>query len=450
MSNELIVAKFGGSSMADASAMLRSAKVAKQHKANLVVVSATYGTTNDLLALSSKALDGDWDACLPYIETLRSRHQSIADDLEVESDVRNDMEGLLLEVETLAKGICLLKDCSSKALDSLQSLGERLSSTLFVKAMNSESIKSNVEFLDVRTVLRTDDQFGKAIPQIEEIEKLCLENLKPCLSGEKILVTQGFIGSTEDGLTTTLGRGGSDYSAALLAEGIGADILQIWTDVAGIATTDPRIVPEASLIGEISFQEAAELAAFGAKILHPTTLTPALRKNIKVFVGSSYEADKKGTWIVKDCETMPLIRAMAAKKGQSLLTLSTPKMLHAHGFLYEIFKIFNDHKVSVDSITTSEISVSLTVDDGTLVNKKLIQDLSALATVKIEENLALVSLIGNNINHTPGLASDIFSALGDINVRMICLGASKHNFCVLVSEELANEAIKRLHKNFIN
>jgi aspartate kinase len=449
MSTELIVAKFGGSSMADAKAMQRSAKVATSQKANLIVVSATYGTTNDLLELSSTAITGKWENCKPIIDRIYDRHKSIANDLDVSKETRDQMFALLLEVETLSKGICLLRDCSAKALDSLQSLGERLSSTLFVRAMNLELTDANAEFLDVRKVLRTDDNFGKAMPNIEEIEKLCEKELVDCQRGIKVYVTQGFIGSTEEGLTTTLGRGGSDYSAALLAEGIGADILQIWTDVAGIATTDPRIVPEASLLPEISFQEAAELAAFGAKILHPTTLVPASRKDIKVFVGSSYEADKNGTWIVKECETSPLIRAMATKKGQSLLTLSTPKMLHAHGFLYEIFKIFNDHKVSVDSITTSEISVSLTVDDATLVNKRLIQDLSELANVKIEENLALVSLIGNNINHTHGLASDIFSALKDINVRMICLGASKHNFCVLVQEDMAHEAIKRLHKNFI-
>ena len=208
-----------------------------------------------------------------------------------------------------------------------------------------------------------------------------------------------------------------------------SETLQIWTDVAGIATTDPRIVKEARPIDEITFQEAAELATFGAKILHPTTLTPALRKNIKVFVGSSYEATAKGTWIKKECSDRPLIRAMALRDKQCLLTLSTPKMLHAHGFLLEIFKVFNDHKVSIDSITTSEISVAVTLDDSTLLNKSLISDLKQLATLKIEQDLTMVSLIGNNINHTPNLAAKIFNALGDINVRMICLGASKHNFC---------------------
>ncbi len=156
---------------------------------------------------------------------------------------------------------------------------------------------------------------------------------------------------------------------------------------------------------------------------------PAIRKNIPVFVGSSFESEAKGTWVRKDVEDHPLIRAMALRKKQVLVTLSTPEMLHAHGFLFQIFKIFNDHKVSIDAITTSEISVSVTLDDSTLVNKKLITDLSQIADVQVEENLALISLIGNNINHTPGLGKHIFEAISDINVRMICLGASKHNFC---------------------
>lgn len=264
-----------------------------------------------------------------------------------------------------------------------------------------------------------------------------------------MVVTQGFIGATEEGHTTTLGRGGSDYSAALLAEGLNAQILEIWTDVAGIATTDPRICKGARPIPEISFQEASELATFGAKILHPATLLPAVRKNIPVFVGSSFDVEAKGTWVKKDVAEYPLIRAMAVRKKQVLVTLTTPEMLHAHGFLFQIFKIFNDHKVSVDAITTSEISVSVTLDDSTLLNKPLISDLGQIADVKVEENLCLVSLIGNNINHTPGLGAKVFNAISDINVRMICLGASRHNFCFIVDEKQGVEAVQRLHQRFI-
>ncbi|WP_127716181.1 lysine-sensitive aspartokinase 3 [Halobacteriovorax sp. HLS] len=444
----IIVAKFGGSSMADATAMKRSAGVAKNHHANIVVVSATYGTTNKLIKLSELAQSSDWESCEEIIADIREKHLSIAKDLEIEN--LEEIEGLLNEVETLSRGIFLLRDCSLKAFDAIQSLGERMSSVLFTRALDVEwADQRKVKNFDIRKIMRTDDQFGKASPLIDEIASLSDTHLIDCKYDNLTYVTQGFIGQTEDGHTTTLGRGGSDYSAALIAEGIGADILQIWTDVAGIATTDPRIVPSAKLMNEITFSEAAELATFGAKILHPTTLTPALRKNISVYVGSSYEPNAHGTWIKQSCEESPLIRAMAIRNDQSLLTISTPKMLHTHGFLYEIFKIFNNHKISVDSVTTSEISVALTIDDSTLLNKKLIRELEELATVKVEENLSLVSLIGNNINHTSGLGSRIFKALGDINVRMICLGASRHNFCFLVEEDQAANAVIKLHDHFI-
>ena len=444
----IIVAKFGGSSMADATAMKRSAGVAKKNSANLVAVSATHGTTNKLIKLSELAQSSDWNICEEIVNELKEKHLTIARDLEM--DDLSEINALLKQVETLSRGVFLLKDCSLKAFDAIQSLGERMSSLLFTRALElSWQSERKVKNFDVRKVMRTDDQFGRATPLISEIKSLCDTHLMDCKYNDITYVTQGFIGQDEDGHTTTLGRGGSDYSAALLAEGIGADILQIWTDVAGIATTDPRIVPSARLMNEITFSEAAELATFGAKILHPTTLTPALRKGISVYVGSSYEPDAHGTWIKKSCEDTPLIRAMAIRSDQSLLTLSTPKMLNSHGFLFEIFKIFADHKVSVDSITTSEISVALTVDDSTLLNKKLLSELEALAKVKVEEKLSLVSLIGNNINHTSGLANQIFKALGDINVRMICLGASKHNFCFLVEESKAKDAVIKLHDHFI-
>lgn len=269
------------------------------------------------------------------------------------------------------------------------------------------------------------------------------------MKGNDVGVTQGFIGSTMEGHTTTLGRGGSDFSAAILAEGINATTCEIWTDVTGILTTDPRLVKEAKVIDEISFKEASELATFGAKVLHPATLLPAIRKNIPVFVGSSFDANKGGTWVRKEVENQPLIRAMALRRKQVLVTLSTPEMLQAHGFLFQVFTIFNEHKVSVDAITTSEISVSMTLDEVTLQNKELFKKLEAIAEVHIEDNLSLVSLIGNNIIHTSGLAKKIFESIPEINVRMICLGASKHNFCFLVKDSSAEDALKRLHKAFI-
>lgn len=448
--DQLIVAKFGGTSMADATAMLRSARVARQHGAKIVVVSATSGTTNQLLELADKAVKGAWEECEVLIRVIEERHLQIARELELTTNDAKQVDSVLAEMITLARGINLLRECSPRAKDQMQSIGERLSSLLFTSAMAKICENSgSVRWLDVRSILITDSQHGKAVPNIKKIANKCKKHLLNLRSEETVYVTQGFIGKDEHGVTTTLGRGGSDYSATLIGEGVAADLVQIWTDVAGIATTDPRICPNAKPIDTISFKEAAELAVFGAKVLHPTTLTPALRANIAVFVGSSYESEAKGTWIKKSTDATPLVRAMAIKRDQVLLTISTPKMMNASGFLANIFGAFAAHKVSVDAITTSEISVSMTVDATTLQNKDLLHDLKHFGDVAVEEKQALVSLIGNNINHTPGLGSKIFRALESINVRMICQGASKHNFCFLVGDQDGQEAVKRLHKEFI-
>lgn len=446
--NKKVVSKFGGTSMGDAACMIRSAEVSNKAQACIVVVSATSGTTNNLIELGKLAQSNQSNLMHDLLQKIQERHFKIADDLNASELSRQKLQELFTEMNSLAQGIFLLKDCSAKALDTLVSLGERMSSVLFTEALQKVITPKKAEWVDARSLIITDDQFGKAKPFIDQIEKKCQEKLK--ISPQTVYVTQGFIGSTEEGFTTTLGRGGSDYSAALFAEGIHADILEIWTDVAGIATTDPRLCSAAKPLHEISFKEASELATFGAKVLHPATLAPAMRKNIPVFVGSSFDADQKGTWVKREVESYPLVRALALRKNQMLVTLSTPEMLNAHGFLFKIFKVFNDHRISVDAITTSEISVSLTVDPTTFSDRRWIDDLSEFAEVQIEEKLSLVSLIGNNINHTPGLAHKIFSNISNINVRLICLGASKHNFCFLVAEEKGPEAVQKLHQVFIN
>lgn len=445
---KLVVSKFGGTSMGDAQCMLRSAEVCFHQNSFLVVVSATSGTTNQLIELGQKAQSAQWQDCENLLAKIRERHLQIAKDLQ--NAATDQLQILFDEMNSIAKGIYYLRDCSPRALDVLVSFGERMSSVLFKRAMEltlaSHGSARAVEWLDVRDVLITDDHFGKARPVTATICQRAQEKILCHQMTSTVVVTQGFIGRTPEGQTTTLGRGGSDYSAAILAEAVGADTLEIWTDVPGIATTDPRLVPEAKSLDEISFKEASELATFGAKVLHPATLEPAIRKNIPVFVGSSFDPNKRGTWIRREVKSEPLMRALALRKKQVLVTLSTPQMLHTHGFLFNIFKVFNDHKISIDAITTSEISVSLTLDDSTLLNKKLIEELSLFAEVQIEENLSLVALIGNQVNHTPGLAKKVFEIIPDVNVRMICLGASKHNFCFLVSEVNGPEVIQRLHR----
>lgn len=450
---KVTVAKFGGSSMSDAIAISRSAKVAFNHKANIVVVSATYGTTNLLIKLIDLAVSGPWNECQEILSDIEDRHLKMASDLEASPQMIEQMAEVFRELETITKGVNLLKDCSLKARDGILSVGERISSPLMTTALKELYLEKEVELFDIRKVIKTDDNFGAATPDFEQIKTNSDKFLIGAKYGDVVYVTQGFIGSNENGSTTTLGRGGSDYSAALIAEGMGADLLEIWTDVAGIATTDPRICEGTRPINEITFQEAAEMATMGAKILHPTTLTPVKRAGIPVFVGSSLEPDAPGTWIKETSTEAPLVRALAIRSDQSLLTLSTPDMLQQHGFLYKIFEIFNRYKISVDSITTSEISVALTIEDSTLLNKKLLTELENFASVTVEEDLTLVSVIGNHINHTAGIAQKLFNALqGDdskINVRMICHGASKHNFCFLVHEDDATMAVRRLHKEFI-
>ena len=343
-----------------------------------------------------------------------------------------------------------LRECTPKAKDD-QSIGEGLSSRLFTQALKNTLMDKEVSFLDVRNCIATTKNFTKAIPLIEETRNNCLPLEKELLENpNKFYVTQGFIGKTLEGETTTLGRGGRDYSASILGEALNAQEIQIWTDVAGIATTDPKVCQEAQRINEITFKEAAEMATFGAKILHPTTLTPAKRKGIPVFVGSSYEPDAPGTWIRESVQSHPLVRAVTMRGGQSLITIMNPEMLQAHGFLANIFSVFEKFDVSVDAITTSEISVAMTVDTKSIENHDFTEALKALGTVKLERGMALVSIIGNNINHTPGLSFKIFEQLAETNIRMICQGASVHNFCLLVTEDEGKQTVNKIHQAFIH
>ncbi len=446
---KLIVSKFGGTSMGDAAAMRRSAEICKKQNSRMVVVSATSGTTNKLIELSKTAEQGDWGGCEKIIYDLRERHFTIGKELGIPEYTRTKIADLLSETETLARGIHLMRECSPRAFDRMQSFGERLSSLLFTEALTQAWSERTVKNLDVRTVLATDAIYGKATPLTEKTAENANRLLGNLRTENTCYVTQGFIGMDPQGHTTTLGRGGSDYSASLLGEAVSADVVEIWTDVDGIATTDPRLHKGARAIRDITFTEAAEMAVFGAKVLHPTTLTPAMRRDIPVFVGSSFEPEKAGTWIRREVKDAPVFRAVALKKDQALVTLSTPKMLNTHGFLSRVFGVFEQHRVSVDAITTSEISIAMTVDRPMLTHEALFNDLRELGEVTIEEGFSLVSLIGNSMNHRPGLAVKVFGAIEDINVRMICLGASKHNFCVLVNEVQGPEVVSRLHQALI-
>ncbi|MEQ4531717.1 MAG: lysine-sensitive aspartokinase 3 [Mixta sp.] len=447
MQSEVIVAKFGGTSVADFIAMNRSADVVLSNaNVRLVVLSASAGITNLLVALAEGHQPPQRDALLNDIRTIQ---YAIVDRLQQPEVIREEIDRMLENIAMLAETAAL--NPSAALTDELVSHGELMSSLLFVEILRERHVAA--EWFDVRKIMRTNDRFGRAEPDVSALAELSQQQLRPRLE-KALIITQGFIGSEANGRTTTLGRGGSDYTAALLGEALQAQRIDIWTDVPGIYTTDPRIVPAAQRIDKITFEEAAEMATFGAKVLHPATLLPAVRNDIPVFVGSSKDPAAGGTLVCNETENPPLFRALALRRKQTLLTLHSLNMLHARGFLAEVFAILARHHISVDLITTSEVSVALTLDTtgststgDSLLTQALLTELSSLCRVEVEENLALIALIGNKLSQACGVGKEVFGVLEPFNLRMICYGASSYNLCFLVPGNDAEQVVRTLHHN---
>ncbi|WP_429043478.1 lysine-sensitive aspartokinase 3 [Aeromonas hydrophila] len=445
------VAKFGGTSVANAAAMNNCADVVLANPATRVVVlSASAGVTNLLVALAQGDLDEVGQEA--QLARLTEIQQAILTELGDPGDLSDLIHGQLGEIRTMARQAHLHTD--AELADRLIACGELMSTRLFTELLRQRGVKACWQ--DARQLLRTDSRFGKASVDLAATRARCQAALGPLL-GDSLIITQGFIGADGDGRTTTLGRGGSDYSAALLAEALDAGSIEIWTDVPGIYTTDPRLVTRARPIPEISFVEAAEMATFGAKVLHPATLQPAVRQDIPVFVGSSKDPAAGGTWIRASTRTNPLFRAVALRRNQVLVTLHSLNMFHAYGFLAEVFGILARHRISVDLITTSEVSVSLTLDHTgsqsngePILGDKVLAELGQLCKVQVETGLALVALIGNRMSEAAGVGSQVFDAIREHNIRMICYGASAHNLCFLVKEDEAGHIVNRLHKELLD
>lgn len=444
--SKLIIAKFGGTSVADFDAMSRCADIIlADENIRVVVVSASSGVTNLLVDITKTTeVQQRYDA-YAGIERITL---NVLNRLQQPELVAASIDLLLGELKALIENGGAVY--SSQHKDLIQSFGERLSSVLFAQVLQERG--ASALCFDVRRVMRTDSRFGKAEPNISLLSQLTEVHLQPLLAEQRI-VTQGFIGADEFEQTTTLGRGGSDYSAALLAEALKAHTVQIWTDVVGIFTTDPRLTDQARCIREISFDEAAEMATFGAKVLHPATLLPAMRQNIAVFVGSSREPAAGGTWIAREVSDRPPYRAIALRKAQTLITVKSPAMLHAAGFLTRVFDTLSRHQISVDLVTTSEISVALTLDHGGMTSafsnsvEPALEELRTFCEVSVEEGLSLVAVIGNHLHSSKGVAAELFYALERINMRLICHGASKHNLCFLVQDHDGPAVVKQLHQS---
>ncbi len=441
----MIVSKFGGTSVATYEAMQRSARiVASNPERRLIVISAISGTTNNLIELANGRLDSTEREEL--LEEIEQQHLAILGQCEEEEMLTDNFYRVFSELREHLDYVGRDK----RWKDALFAFGELMSTHIFVGVLREHGV--NAEWLDARKVIKTDSTFGKGEPVLDSIKKKAAIHIQ----AGKTYLTQGFIGCDIFGNTTTLGRGGSDLSAALFAEAVGASALEIWTDVAGVYSTDPRIVPTASPIHEISFDEAAELAVFGGKVLHPATLKPAVRNDIKVRVASSANPDDTGTYIVKKSNESPVVRAISLRRDQSLLTISSLKMMHKHGFLAKLFNVLANHKISVDLVSTSEVSVALTLDTAVNAAHKVeltdevLEELKAFAEVEVEHDLALIALIGNDIQKTSGVGDSLFSPLKSYNVRLICHGASANNLCFLVKQNEAEEIIKLLHEKFIS
>ncbi|MFT6328235.1 MAG: aspartate kinase [Bermanella sp.] len=445
MNSVLNVAKFGGTSIATYSTMGNCARIiANNTNTRIVVVSASAGVTNHLVALANTALTSQ--QIEEIVEKIKVIELAIVAKLTKPEEVSDKLNVLLVELTDLAKHEEI--NFRDDLKDALVSMGERMSSLLFAAVLREFDISATN--FDVRKVLRTDSTFTQAIPNLAVIRRLAQALLLPELYNS-VIVTQGFVGADEQGRTTTLGRGGSDFTAALLAEAIDAQTCEIWTDVIGVYTTDPRITDKARPLSELSFDEAAEMATFGAKVLHPATMEPAIRQDIKVFVGSSREPEKGGTWIVRDCVHEPAYRAITRRKDQVMVTVKTPKMMYAQGFLQSVFTIMAKHKLSVDLVTTSEISVSFTLDNppnsvSEKMNKETLAELTTICDVTIEQGYDVVTVVGNNMQSSAGVSSKIFEAVKDFNLRMICFGANPHNLSFVVSNADSEDVVKVLHK----
>jgi aspartate kinase len=441
----MIVMKFGGTSVESAAAIERVAGIVKERadRIPVVVVSAMGKTTNKLLAIANTALKGNREEYLALIHELRDYHSREARrivSLEDRTELDRTLDDHFQEITELVKGLAVLGELTPRSIDAISSYGERLSS--FIVALAFRHFGLQATHVDSRQFITTDKRHTQAAPLFPET----YAKLKNLPGG--IVVMGGFIASTLEGVTSTLGRGGSDFTASIVGAGIGAEEIQIWTDVDGMLTTDPTIYPGGHRVKMISFEEAAELAYFGAKVLHPATVVPAIEKNIPVMILNSRRPDADGTRIVAErVHCTNVVKSIACKRKITLVNIHSTRMFMAHGFLRRIFEVFDRHETSVDMVATSEVSVSLTIDQVERL-PAIIQELRDFSEVSLEEDQAIICLVGENIRHTPGVSFRVFKALGEINVRMISQGASLLNLSVVVADGNLKQAVAALHGEF--
>ncbi len=446
----MIVVKFGGTSVGDAEAIGRAADIVKGRldRRPAVVVSALGGTTNSLLAIGEQSAKGHLIGALRGVEALRDRHfqqcEKLLGDSAAASEVQAEMSATFDELASLAEALSVLGHATPRSFDAIAAFGEQLSSHLVAAFFVLRGLPA--EHVDARDVFVTDDNFMAAEPQIDAIADAAREVVLPRLEEGKVPVMGGFIGRTANGITTTLGRGGSDYSASLLGAALHADSIEIWTDVEGMLTADPRVVKGSQLIEQIRFDEASELASFGAKVLHPNTIAPAVRLGIPVFIYNSRNPGGKGTRITFDAPRRA-VSAIAGKSGVTVVKVAAAKMLFARGFLRRVFDIFERNGVSVDVVATSEVSVSVTVDDPSGL-ESLIVELAALGDVSVERDRAIVAVVGAAISDDSVAMGKAVGSLAGIKIHMMSLSATGINLTIIVDGDQLNPSLEKLHAQF--
>ncbi len=443
--------KFGGTSVQDAEAFARVASIVAGEKENspVVVTSAMSKVTDALLNAFETAKRGEVENAILSLEPHFERHRAVSRELTSEAQQKlfevelkfaeQELGDLLMRVSRRSLPLSMLKD-------AIVSYGEQLSSRLLAEVFKAKNL--NARQMDSRRLIVTDDEYGAATPIWDETEKLIKLELENLLEAGEIPVLGGFIAASRGGETTVLGRGGSDYSAALVGAALRAREIQIWTDVTGVLTCDPRICPEAKTLKTLSYEEAAELAYFGAKVLHPKTIKPAVDYRIPVRVCNSHAPGERGTMILFETEKIPnTIKSIAHKTGITILRISSARMLGAFGFMAALFQIFERYRVVIDVISTSEVSVALTLDNTDSL-EQVVAELKRLGDVEIEHDNAVVCVVGEGLRASSGLASKIFSTIEDVPISLISHGASSVNITFVIKEDRVKDVIKRLHDEF--
>ncbi|HZJ34045.1 MAG TPA: lysine-sensitive aspartokinase 3 [Vicinamibacterales bacterium] len=451
----MVVQKFGGTSVADPAAIRRLIEIVRTARARdghgpAVVVSAMSGVTDVLLGIASAAGSGaGTEEALTKIEQLRQRHLTAAGELAATADqeaLATDINATLDQLAAVARALAVLREVSPRTLDVIAAMGELLSSRLVAAALNAAGVEA--QWVDARRAIVTSGDHTRATPLTVETARALRATVVAALDAKRVPVLGGFVGATVDGHTTTLGRGGSDYSGALVGAGIGAREIQIWTDVDGMLTADPRVIAKPRLVPRLSFAEAAELAYFGAKVLHPSTILPAVERDIPVRILNSLRPEGSGTLITAEpsLDGSPLT-GLASKRNVIVVDITSTRMLMAYGFLRRVFEVFERFSTAVDVVTTSEVSVSVTVDDPKSI-AVITEALSEFAEVSTEREMALLCAVGDRLRDEPEIAARVVSVLEEVPLRMISQAASRRNITVVLRQADLAHAMQRLHEEF--